>query len=75
VPVLIGWSPRTIGAGVYSASGHLVEELKLTPSVPGGFTVEWDGRDLRGMNCASGTYFLRVEVDGVTANSRLVLIR
>jgi glucose/arabinose dehydrogenase len=75
VPVLIGWSPRTIGAGVYSASGHLVEELKLTPSGPGGFTVEWDGRDSRGANCASGTYFLRVEADGVTANRRLVLIR
>lgn len=75
VPVAVGWSPRRVGAEVYSASGHLVEELKPAPSAPGAFTLEWDGRDARGARCASGTYFLRVEVDGVTAHERLILIR
>jgi len=38
-------------------------------------TAEWDGEVSSGVRAASGVYFVRLEVDGAVATSRLLMLR
>jgi FlgD Ig-like domain/Galactose oxidase, central domain/Kelch motif len=60
---------------VYDVQGRRVRELHrgLLPS--GLHRVLWDGRNETGMPVASGSYFYRVESQGVRLTRKLILIR
>ncbi len=38
-------------------------------------SVSWDGLDARGRAVASGVYFARIDVDGLTASGKLLMLK
>jgi hypothetical protein len=60
---------------VYDVAGRLVSTVYEGPLVEGGTVVVWDGADSSGNRVGSGVYFARAEAVGVSAISKLVLIR
>lgn len=74
VSVAVAHRPQRLRAAVYTTGGRLVEELAPTLERSNVIGLTWNGRDARGMTCPSGVYILRVEADGGSVHSRLVLI-
>jgi hypothetical protein len=61
---------------VYDVAGRLVRTLFAGERVPAGtFEVEWDGRDGRGGEVASGIYFFRITTGGQTLVRKAVLLK
>jgi aminopeptidase N len=61
---------------VFDLRGHRVRELAAGNVAAGAHQARWDGADAAGRACAAGTYFARLRVDGVTVQTRgLVLVR
>jgi hypothetical protein len=68
--------PLPVSVLVYDLRGRKVADLfngSLVGGTRHGFS--FDGRDSRGKNLASGTYFARVRVDGRTHTAKMLLIR
>jgi subtilisin family serine protease len=63
-----------VRVGIYDAGGRLVRELADGYYEPGRHEVTWDGRGPRG-RVATGAYWVRVEVGGEVAASRLTVLR
>jgi hypothetical protein len=60
---------------IYDVSGREIRRL-LTGHMPGGRGVAvWDGVDNAGERVASGVYFARLDVDGLTAMGKLMVIK
>lgn len=60
---------------VYDVSGREIRRL-LTGEMPGGHGVAlWDGLDNDGERVASGVYFARLDVDGLTAMGKLMILK
>ena len=60
---------------LYDVSGRLVRSL-LTDNLPAGHhEVRWNGRDDNGRTVASGTYFARLTVDGISTVKSMALVR
>ncbi len=60
---------------VYDVSGREIRRL-LTGEMPGGHGVAlWNGLDNAGKQVASGVYFARLDVDGLTAMGKLVVLK
>lgn len=60
---------------VFDVSGRLVRVL-ADGAFPAGLSlVSWDGRDGAGRDAATGTYFYRLEAEGVAASRKLTLLR
>jgi hypothetical protein len=60
---------------LYDISGRLVRTLANGVHPAGPNTVRWNGRDDGGRAVASGTYYARLEADGVVNVKSLVLVR
>ncbi|PID79309.1 hypothetical protein CSB20_10795 [bacterium DOLZORAL124_64_63] len=60
---------------VHDAAGRLVRTLLREEVGPGPRALVFDGRDDSGRHLASGTYFVRVAQRGVTAGTKLQLIK
>ncbi len=60
---------------VFDARGRLVRTLVDSYMAAGTRTVEWDGRDDRGMGLASGAYFLRLEAGGDFESRTVTLLK
>ncbi len=60
---------------IYDASGRTVRTLIDRKDNPGWYTVNWDGRDDRGLECSAGIYFYRLEAGNYTATRSLVIVR
>ena len=60
---------------VYDALGRLVRRLVDNTLEPGTYLIGWDGRDERGMEAASGAYFVRLRAGDRVASGRLALVR
>lgn len=56
---------------VYTVSGELVRSLEKNDS---GETLDWDVRNARGQNVASGVYVFTVKSGGETATGKLMVI-
>jgi hypothetical protein len=60
---------------VYDVSGREIRRL-LTGEMPGGHGLAvWDGKDNTGERVASGVYFARLDVDGLTAMGKLMILK
>jgi hypothetical protein len=60
---------------VYDQKGRRIREL-IAGSLPvGPHSVRWDGRDDAGRNQASGIYFYRLTVSGLTQTRKMALLR
>ena len=61
---------------IHDESGRLVRTLLGGKTLPAGpHTVEWDGRDDAGRECAAGVYFYRLSAGKETLSRKMVLLR
>ncbi len=60
---------------IYDASGRLIRTLVDRNDKAGWYTVNWDGKNSNGVECAAGIYFYRLEAGSFTATKNLVLVR
>ena len=67
-----GW--RSARLSVHDLSGRLVRRLDPATGTQGFIALDWNGRAGSGERVASGVYFVRLEVDGVVATHRMVLL-
>ncbi len=61
--------------GVYDVRGHRVSVLADRVFPAGENRVIWDGRDSRGLTCASGMYFVRVTNGEQAITGKVLLTR
>ncbi len=60
---------------IFNPGGRLVWKEEGRSPEDGHVVATWDGRDSSGEDVATGSYFLRLEADGVVETGRLVLLR
>jgi hypothetical protein len=60
---------------VYDVAGRAVRTLVSGPMAAGDGSVRWDGLDDGGRPVASGVYFARLDVDGLTACGKLLVMK
>jgi hypothetical protein len=60
---------------VFDAAGQRVRSLVSGQRAAGVHVAVWDGRDQRGRDVASGTYFARLRAGGVVQVSKMILLR
>jgi len=59
---------------VYDESGRLVKTIFEGQAKSGSYNTRWDGRDTGGNEVKSGTYFLKLKVDG-TETEKVIIIK
>ncbi len=64
-----------VAARVYNASGRLISTLFEGRLHGGSERLIWDGTDSNGQRVSSGVYFVRLESEGESRSSKVVLIR
>ncbi len=67
--------PGKVTLEVYNIYGQLVQTLVDQVKEAGFHTIEWNGRDERGLQVSSGVYYYRVLVDGFTTTKKMALIK
>ncbi len=60
---------------IYNVLGHKVKTLVKGHQGAGSRTVNWDGRDEKGREVASGIYFYQLRADQVTQTRRMILLK
>jgi hypothetical protein len=60
---------------IYDASGRLVRTLVDGAQSPGRKNSEWNGRDNRGRQVASGVYFYRLTAPGFDQTNKMLLLK
>lgn len=60
---------------VYDLLGRPVKVLVDEPLLPGGYQVQWDGRDQQGRPVAGGVYLYRLQVAGTAQAGKMLLLR
>lgn len=64
-----------VDLSIYNLSGQKMATLAQGHLAAGMHTLQWDGRDARGRELASGVYFYRLRTESQTQSRRLVLLR
>ncbi|MBD3284944.1 hypothetical protein GF359_01100, partial [candidate division WOR-3 bacterium] len=64
-----------IDLSVFDASGRRVRNLVSDKHNPGHYSVTWDCKDNRGLNCPSGVYFVRMNTEDFHTCKRTILIK
>jgi flagellar hook assembly protein FlgD len=59
---------------VVGAGGREIRSWVLASLDPGEKTIQWDGRDERGIAASPGTYFVKVTVGDHIETQKLVLV-
>ncbi|NNE42930.1 MAG: T9SS type A sorting domain-containing protein [Gemmatimonadetes bacterium] len=59
---------------VFDVSGRRVANLTSGSRAAGSHSVAWDGRDDRGFRVSSGTYFVRLEVQGAARTRKVTVL-
>ncbi len=72
---LPGDSPVWVSLRVYNLKGQLVRTLIDAVREPGGYQVQWDGADNRGVAVPSGIYFYRMRAGEFFATRKLVVLK
>jgi len=68
-------SPEFVSLSVFDANGRRVRALVAREQSPGPHSAVWDATDDAGHRVASGVYFYRLTVGGVTDSRRMVLLK
>ncbi len=61
--------------GVYNMKGQLIRSYSRNHSVPGYFSVVWDGKDANGKLVSSGVYFYRMNSGEYSATRKMMLMK
>ena len=67
--------PGYIGLRIFDASGRFVRGLVEGEQVSGEHQARWDGRDFRGREMPSGSYFYRLRLDQHEESREMLLLR
>ena len=67
--------PADVSLTLFDVSGRRVRTLLDEPRAGGEHRVAWNGRDQSGRAVASGTYFARLTVGGVSRVKAVTLVR
>jgi len=70
-----GGADRPVRLAIYDCSGRLVRTLVEGSRTPGPHQVDWDGRDDRGLQVATGVYFCELLCGDDRATRKLALLR
>jgi hypothetical protein len=60
---------------IYNILGEVVRTLVNEEKLPGNYTVQWDGKNDRGEQLASGVYFYELKVGDYTSAKKMVLLK
>ena len=60
---------------VYDVNGREVRRLVHEQMGAGAGKAVWDGLDNSGENVASGVYFAKLDIDGLTASGKLIVLK
>lgn len=60
---------------VYNVMGQVVRTINVDDMLPGERSIVWDGRNSVGDEVASGVYLYRVSAGGLSATSRMTLLK
>jgi hypothetical protein len=66
--------PCKLNIKIYNSAGQLVNNVVNADMAQGNHTFVWDFRDHRGRKLSSGTYMLRIELNGKAIQKALVLV-
>ncbi len=64
-----------VAVRIYNVRGDLVKILVEGAQPAGQYAVQWDGRDQKGFNVASGIYFCSLKADHWSQTRKMILIR
>jgi hypothetical protein len=65
----------TVDIVIYDVNGREVRQLVSQPMEAGAGNAVWDGLDNTGQRVASGVYFARLDIDGLTASGKLIMLK
>jgi len=68
-------APGRVQINIYDIRGQLVCSLENAEYLAGEYSTEWDGRDDRGRQSASGTYFFQLKVGEYTSTKKALLLK
>lgn len=60
---------------VYNVKGQIVKTLANETMAIGNHEVQWNGNDNNGKSCASGIYYIRMNVDNYSKTSKMLLMK
>jgi hypothetical protein len=60
---------------IYNVLGEEVRTLVNEKKLPGDYTIQWDGKNDRGEQLASGVYFYELKVGDYTSAKKMVLLK
>ncbi len=66
--------PSMVRLDVFDVSGRVIHTLLNRRCNSGNIPVQWDGKDNKGKKVAAGTYFINLEIDGISQVEKVVLI-
>ena len=66
--------PGNVALRVFDASGRFVNTLIKDQRNSGNYIINWDGKDNSGKKVSAGTYFINLEIDGISEIEKVVLI-
>mgnify|MGYP001111153370 CR=1 FL=1 len=61
--------------GIFDVTGREVRRLMSERMPAGGGQAVWDGLDNAGRRVSSGVYFARLDIDGLTASGKLIMLK
>ncbi|RKX20306.1 MAG: hypothetical protein DRP26_01935 [Candidatus Zixiibacteriota bacterium] len=67
--------PGAVKIDIYDLLGRRVRLLVDEYENPGIYDIVWDGKDTRGINVASGLYFVRLQNQEGTSSKKMLLLR
>jgi hypothetical protein len=69
--------PRTaqVTVSIYDVLGRQITTLMNGQQGAGYYTMEWDGRDARGLNAPTGIYFIRMLSDEFNQSQKIMLMK
>jgi flagellar hook assembly protein FlgD len=68
-------APSHVELSVYGVNGARIRDLVSETMDPGNHRIQWDGRDRRGSQVASGMYFYRIVAGDFRATKKMVLMK
>jgi hypothetical protein len=68
-------SPIHTTLKIYNVLGEMVRTLVDEKKLPGDYTVQWDGKNDKGEQLASGIYFYELKVGDYTSAKKMVLLK
>jgi flagellar hook assembly protein FlgD len=68
-------SPLHTTLTIYNVLGEKVRTLVDKERMPGNYQVNWDGKDEKQEEVASGVYFYKLKVENFEQTKKMILIR